>query len=90
MPKNIKIIVSGKVQGVYYRASLLKEAERLGLKGFVENKANGNVEAIAYGEEEGLMALVEWCKLGPPLAVVSDVKFAECEAEIFENFSIRR
>lgn len=62
--------VSGKVQGVYYRASTAKKANALGLKGWVRNLADGRVEFFAQGQEEALSVLEAWCKRGPVLAKV--------------------
>ncbi|MDI6816632.1 MAG: acylphosphatase [Actinomycetota bacterium] len=67
------IVIEGRVQGVYYRASLKEAAEGLGLKGWVRNLPGGEVEAAVEGEESAIDALVEWCWKGPPHAAVDNV-----------------
>lgn len=64
------IVVSGRVQGVFYRYSTVEEASRLGLSGWVKNLPDGRVEAVAEGEREAVLRLVEWCRRGPPSARV--------------------
>lgn len=71
--KRFRIRVTGKVQGVWYRQSTLEEARKLGIRGWVQNLSNGEVEILAEALEEHLNALVSWCKKGPPLAVVENV-----------------
>ena len=86
-----KFIISGRVQGVYYRASLLQEAVKLGLCGYVMNQADGSVMAIVQGEADGLAALEKWCWAGPPQAAVVGVEVREENAEtVFVGFEIRR
>lgn len=70
------VYVSGKVQGVYYRASTAKKAQTLGLRGWVKNLEDGRVEIWAQGEPENLEQLLRWCKKGPMLAKVRNI---ECE-----------
>jgi acylphosphatase len=74
MPRRIRAIVTGHVQGVAYRASTAVEAQRLGLVGWVKNRSDGSVELEAEGDESGLTALVAWCEHGPPRARVTRVK----------------
>lgn len=78
------LIISGKVQGVWYRASTQKEANKLGLKGWVRNLPTGEVEAIVQGEKETVEKLIAWCNEGPPAAEVSgvDVKWAEISQKL--------
>ena len=75
--------ISGKVQGVAYRFHAVREAERLGLRGWVRNLANGDVEAIACGPADAVEAFVTWARRGSPAAEVSTVlvKDAEIPAE---------
>ncbi len=65
--------VSGKVQGVFFRASAAREATRLGLTGWVRNVPNGDVEVLACGEPEQLAGLEEWLATGPAMARVDAV-----------------
>lgn len=78
--------VSGKVQGVWFRASTKTEAERLGLTGWVRNLADGRVEVMAFGESEGVLALQQWLKVGPPQAEVSEVSNEEVAWEECSGF----
>lgn len=73
MPQTWKIIVRGKVQGVFYRQSTAEQASALGVTGTVRNLADGSVEVYAQGEPGQLEALVDWCKNGPPRAIVTSV-----------------
>lgn len=62
--------VHGRVQGVGYRQSLVREATRLGLRGWVRNRSDGTVEALAAGPAAALDALLAWAHRGPPAAAV--------------------
>lgn len=70
----VNLLVSGKVQGVFFRQSTLQEAQRLGLLGFVQNLPDGSVEIEAEGEREAIDALVRWARVGPPQARVDAVR----------------
>jgi len=65
--------IRGKVQGVGYRAAAQAEALRLGLRGWVRNRADGSVEALIAGEEYAVERFVEWSRSGPPVAQVNEV-----------------
>jgi len=69
----VRARVSGRVQGVFYRASTVQEAARLGLVGWVRNEPDGSVLIEAQGEREGVEHLLAWCGKGPPGARVSRV-----------------
>lgn len=71
------LLVSGKVQGVYYRASTEQMARRLGLTGWVRNLPDGRVEILAEGEPPELEALRNWCQDGPKEAIVGGVAVQE-------------
>lgn len=66
-----QIRVSGRVQGVGYRDALRAEAVRLGVTGWVRNRADGSVEALVQGSDESLKRLIDWARRGPPAARVS-------------------
>jgi len=68
-----RFLVSGRVQGVFYRASTHDRGVALGLKGYVRNLNDGRVEVCACGEQRSLDTLEEWLWQGPPLAQVSEV-----------------
>ena len=69
----VNILVLGRVQGVFYRASTLERAQGLNLSGWVKNLSDGSVEVVAEGSRYALEDLVEWCKQGPPGAEVENV-----------------
>jgi acylphosphatase len=83
--------IEGRVQGVYFRADAVNQAQRLGLTGWVMNCSDGTVEAVAEGDRTGLEQLVRWCHHGPPGALVKQVhaKWEEARNE-FREFRIRR
>ncbi|MFZ1679053.1 MAG: acylphosphatase [Saprospiraceae bacterium] len=73
MDRTVKIHITGKVQGVWFRASAKDEALSLGLKGKVWNNEDQSVGAIAQGPDDKISVFIEWCKNGPPLAKVENV-----------------
>ena len=85
----VHLIISGFVQGVFYRASTRDTAERLGLKGWVRNLSDGNVEAIFEGPIDKLQECIEWCRQGPPGARVTSIneKGGDFSGE-FKGFNI--
>lgn len=90
MAKSVSIRVSGKVQGVFYRASTKDKAEELNIKGFVRNEPDGTVYIEAEGEEENLERFITWCRQGPPLANVKDCQVNTIDKKNFTSFSIQR
>jgi acylphosphatase len=82
--------VSGKVQGVWYRASTQEQANSLGLTGWAKNLPDGRVEVLAFGERDQLLMLHEWLKVGPELAKVTDVTFEEIAyADEHDRFGVK-
>ena len=75
--RRIRAIVSGRVQGVSYRASTAHEARRLGLVGWVRNLRDGTVELEAEGPPDAIEKLLTWCHQGPPAAQVTTVAVEE-------------
>jgi len=87
----MRLQVSGKVQGVWYRASAKDNALSLGVKGKVWNEINGDVGIIAQGPQEQIDKFIEWCKQGPPMARVEEVKVEIVNyEEVFSSFVISR
>lgn len=85
----LKMLISGKVQGVWYRASTAGVARDLGLKGFAKNLPDGSVEIVAVGEKAQLEKLRRWCELGPSNAKVDWVEEEWSEqAERFTDFAV--
>ncbi len=68
-----RLVIRGTVQGVGFRDALQDEARRLALSGWVRNRRDGTVEALACGPEAAVEALIGWCRRGPPLARVTGV-----------------
>lgn len=88
--KAVHAIISGRVQGVFFRMETRRTAERLGVTGWVRNRPDGSVEAIFEGDSEKVDQVVYWCKKGPPAATVTDLQVAETGfTGEFKNFSIR-
>lgn len=87
----VNIIVTGQVQGVFFRASALERAQSLNLTGWVKNLPDGSVELLVEGSRYALEDLVTWCKNGPPEAEVEDVivRWLRHEGE-FRTFMIVR
>lgn len=67
------LLITGKVQGVFYRASAKKIADELGIKGWIRNLPDGNVEALVEGEPAMLNRFIAWCHKGPDGAIVKEV-----------------
>ena len=88
MNKHFNIIVHGTVQGVWFRDSTLKEAQKHGIKGFVRNEPDGSVYVEAEGQRDKLDELVNWCHSGPEKAVVTSVDVSEGDLKYFNEFSI--
>lgn len=88
--KHYKLHISGKVQGVWFRASTREQAEKLGLRGTVRNLPNGSVYLEMEGPEEALDAMIKWCWEGPPLAEVKDIQIETTTPEGHEEFRIVR
>jgi acylphosphatase len=86
----VKLLITGRVQGVYYRASAKAAADSLGVTGTVKNNRQGQVEILASGSEMTLKVFIAWCYEGPPGASVSDIKIDKIEDQEFKGFSIVR
>jgi len=84
------VIVHGRVQGVWFRASTKDEADRLGVSGWVRNRQDGSVEAVFEGEKKKVEEIVGWCHRGPSGAAVSQVEILwEPFSKEHGQFSIR-
>ncbi len=90
MKTNFHVLISGRVQGVWFRASTKQKAEQLGLKGWVKNTDDGCVEAVFQGNENQIIEMINWCHKGPPLAKVNNVDVTKKQSvDIFKDFSIK-
>ncbi len=88
--KRMRVLVEGRVQGVFFRANTKKKAEKLGLSGWVKNLDDGRVEAVFEGEGKGLQEILSFCEIGPKLAKVEDVSVEYGEVEGLEGFKVLR
>ena len=88
-PVRRRVVVRGEVQGVFFRDSTRREAERRGVSGWVSNRSDGAVEAVFEGRESDVEELVEWCRSGPSRAEVRDVDVADEEPGGVEGFTVR-
>ena len=87
--KRVHLFISGRVQGVFFRANVQKKARKLGIVGFVRNLADSRVEAVCQGEDEKVDELIEYCKEGPSAADVDDVEVKEEEPkDDFDDFEV--
>jgi acylphosphatase len=86
--KRVRLLISGRVQGVFFRAECAQRARALGLCGLVRNDSEGRVEAAFEGDPSAIDAMVEWCRQGPSLAVVDDVHVVQEEPRGDAEFQI--
>lgn len=84
-----RLLISGRVQGVFYRGWTVRQAEALGIFGWVRNLRDGRVEVLATGDEEALDELIRRCRQGPPAAEVRDIEISEAEPEPSHDFTQR-
>lgn len=90
MRTRARVFVSGRVQGVYYRANTRETAIERGVDGWVRNLDDGRVEAVFEGPESAVESMIEWCHEGSPAASVEDVQVTHEEPAGLEGFEIRR
>lgn len=88
--KTIRLTIKGKVQGVFFRATAKDFADDLGIKGWVKNLPDRNVEIKVTGSKELLQKFIDWCKKGPPKARVDEVIIEELDLQEFNDFRINR
>lgn len=86
----IHLLIKGKVQGVFYRATAKKIGDKLKLTGWIKNTINDDVEATVTGGEEQLQQFINWCKKGPEKAKVEDVITTQETETPFNDFEIVR
>lgn len=84
-----RVLISGRVQGVYFRAYTLQEANRLGLVGWVRNLPDGRVEALFEGPDEAVEQMLSWCRTGSPNARVTNIEIIDDNSDqVMDNFTI--
>ncbi len=84
-----RVLVDGRVQGVFFRDSCCREASSAGVAGWARNLADGRVEVVAEGDEEAVERLVAWCRQGPRGAHITGVEVNEEEPEGLSGFAVR-
>jgi acylphosphatase len=84
-----RVVVSGEVQGVYFRDTCRRTAAEHGVTGWVRNRSDGSVEAVFEGRPDDVDRLIDWAWQGPPTAVVDEVAVYEEEPEGLTGFAIR-
>lgn len=91
MKSRVHVVISGRVQGVWFRVNAKDKAEQLGLNGWVRNTSDGSVEAVFEGEQGQINEMLEWCHQGPPMAHVENVKVEKQQISDneFNRFSIK-
>lgn len=90
MPQAVRVLVSGRVQGVAFRHFTRRTAERLGVRGWVRNLDDGRVEVWIEGESRAVEELVQWLHHGPPAAQVAHVDVENVEARGHAGFAVQR
>lgn len=85
--KTQHLLIQGRVQGVWFRESMRREAERLGVTGWVRNTPDGAVEAVVQGSGEAVDALIEWARSGTPMARVERIVLTDAQGHypVFEK-----
>jgi acylphosphatase len=86
----VKLVIKGRVQGVFFRATAKKVATGLNISGNIKNTKEGHVEAIATGRQQQLNKFIEWCRHGPEKAAVEEVNITSLEEINFDEFTVVR
>lgn len=88
--QTVRLIIKGKVQGVFYRASAKEQAERLHIRGWVRNTEDGHVECLVSGPDDRVNRFIAWCRQGPSAAHVTGVDVYPSDEQQLDGFQIRR
>jgi len=86
----VHLLIKGRVQGVFFRATARDVADEIGVKGWVKNTEEGDVEAMVTGRETQVQKFIDWCKVGPRKAIVTNVVITNKEEERFDSFQVIR
>lgn len=89
MINTIRVVISGRVQGVGYRAWAVEQATHLGLSGWVRNRNDGTVEAVFSGDDTRIAQMVEACKQGPASSLVDSIESFACKEEVSGLFAAK-
>jgi acylphosphatase len=87
--RSVRLRITGRVQGVGYRAWAMRQASALGLRGWVRNRLDGSVEALAIGDADGVVRMIAACQQGPFGARVSEVAVSEAEDDGSDGFAAK-
>jgi acylphosphatase len=87
--ERVHVFVSGRVQGVSFRDATRRQAEQLGLSGWVRNTQDGQVEAVFEGDADTVRQMIDWCESGPSSADVEDVSVENEQPEGLSGFEVR-
>ena len=85
----VRVVATGRVQGVWFRETCRREAQARGVRGWVRNRHDGRVEAVFEGDPSAVVAMVTWCRIGPPRADVAGVEATEEEPTGEAGFRVR-
>lgn len=89
MMHTVYVMISGRVQGVFFRLNTKKQADELDVKGWVRNTDDGQVEAVFEGEKDKVDKLIAWCHIGPPRSQVKQVRVTSVNTTVgCHSFSI--
>jgi acylphosphatase len=88
--QTLHLLITGKVQGVFFRAKAKEEAVKYGIRGWIKNTHDNHVEALITGEPDLLDLFIEWCKRGPEKARVKEVLVSKHPEKEFDDFEIVR
>jgi acylphosphatase len=83
------VVISGRVQGVFFRHEAAKRARRSSVGGWIRNRSDGQVEALFEGPDQEVESMVEWCRTGPPHARVDEIEVTREPIETLENSDFR-
>ncbi len=83
-----RLLVEGRVQGVFFRDTCRHLARQAGVAGWATNRADGSVEVVLEGRAEAVEGLLAWCRTGPPHAFVTSVKVSDEEPEGISGFTV--
>ncbi len=84
------LLIKGKVQGVFFRATAKKIADKLNVTGWIKNRKDDNVEAMVTGSQQQLEEFINWCRKGPEKAAVEDVIITNQQETSFNDFEVIR
>lgn len=88
--ETVHLLISGKVQGVFFRQTAARMAERLNVKGWIKNTPDSKVEALITGAPDNITNFINWCKVGPEKANVENVAISKQPEIIFRKFEVLR